>query len=227
MIRRLFGKRLAEKDYQALCKGAEVIEKDHDGYKVLRLADGSFLKLFVVKSRFSSARLMPYSTRFARHAMNLRKLGIHTVDIIRCYRIPSIRRTAVHYRPLPGTTLRQALPIMDDARRHKLLEDTGRFIASLHKQGVYFRSAHMGNIVQQPDGTLGLIDIADMRFNHGALNKELRLRNFRHMARYQADVEYLLENDCFISAYMEQANPDVKGITAEEIKRVIQSGKGR
>ena len=222
MIRRLFGKRLSDKDYQTLRQGAEVIERDHDGDKVLRLADGSFLKLFMVKNCFSSAWLMPYSTRFAQNARKLKKLGIDTVDIIRCYRVPSIRRTAVHYRPLPGKTLRQLLPAMDDVRRHKLLEDNGRFIADLHEHGVYFRSAHLGNIVQQPDGTLGLIDIADMRFSHGALKKESRLRNFRHMARYQTDAEYLLENDRFISAYTKQAN-----LGAEEIRRVIQFGKGR
>ena len=222
MIRRLFGKRLSEKGYQVLRKKAEVIERDHGGDKVLRLSDGSFLKLFMVKSRFSSSLLLPYSTRFARNAVKLRALGINTVEIIRCYRIPAIRRTAVHYRPLPGSTLRQLLPSLNGTQRQQLLEANGRFIASLHAKGVYFRSAHLGNIVQQPDGTLGLIDIADMRFSQGALNKELCLRNFQHMARYKADAEYLLENDCFISAYTEQAN-----LSAEEVKRVIQSGKGR
>lgn len=218
MIRRLFGKRLSDKDYQTLRKGAEVIEQDHDGDKVLRLQDGSFLKLFKVKSRFSSARFLPYSVRFANNAEKLHRLNIPTVQVISCYRIPSIARTAVNYQPLPGKTLRQALPLLEGQEREHLLAENARLIARLHKLGVYFRSAHLGNILQQPDGTLGLIDIADMRFSHGALKKELRLRNFRHMARYEVDVSFLLENDTFPSVYAEQANMD-----AEEVARVIRS----
>ena len=219
MMRRLFGKRLSDRGFQALRKGAEVIEYDGDGEKVLRLNDGSFLKLFMVKSRFSSARFLPYSVRFARNADRLHRLNIPTVNIINCYRIPSIARTAVHYQPLPGKTLRQVLPLVNGQQRQQLLADNARLIARMHRLGVYFRSAHLGNIVQQPDGTLGLIDIADMRFSFGALKKELCFRNFCHMARYEVDVAYLLENNTFPSVYAEQANMD-----AGEVTRVIQSG---
>ncbi|AMO57904.1 hypothetical protein EZMO1_3964 [Endozoicomonas montiporae CL-33] len=221
-MRRLFGKRLSGRDYQVLRQGAEVIEHDGDGDKVLRLADGSFLKLFMVKSRFSSARLLPYSVRFATNADKLHRMNIPTVTIINCYRIPSIARTAVHYQPLPGKTLRQVLSGLNSEERQKLLADNARLIARMHRLGVYFRSAHLGNIVQQPDGTLGLIDIADMRFSCGTLKKELRLRNFRHMARYEVDVNYLLENNTFPSVYAEQAS-----MNAEDVARVIQSSRGQ
>ena len=220
-MRRLFGKRLSDREYQALRKGAEVIERDGDGDKVLRLQDDSFLKLFMVKSPFSSARFLPYSVRFAKNAEKLHRLNIPTVEVISCYRIPSIARTAIHYQPLPGITLRQALSQLDEPQREHLLAENARLIARMHKLGVYFRSAHLGNILQQPDGTLGLIDIADMRFSSGALKKELCLRNFRHMARYEADVNYLLENDTFPTVYAEQANMD-----AVEVARVIRSAKG-
>ena len=216
--KRLLGKRLSGRDYQALRKGAEIIEHDGDGDKVLRLNDGSFLKLFMVKSRFSSARFLPYSIRFASNADKLHRVNIPTVDIISCYRIPSIARTAVHYQPLPGKTLRQVLPQLHEQDRQQLLANNARLIARMHQLGVYFRSAHLGNIVQQPDGTLGLIDIADMRFSRSALNKEWRLRNFRHMARYEVDVHYLLENNTFPSVYAEEA-----GLNAEDVARVIQS----
>lgn len=221
MIRRLFGKRLSDADYLALRQGAEVIERDESD-KVLCLQDGSFLKLFKVKNRFSSALLQPYSIRFALNAEKLHRMQIPTIRVINCYRIPSIARTAVLYQPLPGRTLRQILPGLSSKQRQNLLEDNARFIARLHKLGVYFRSAHMGNIVQQPDGTLGLIDIADMRFSRSALNKERRLRNFRHMARYEADVKYLLENDTFCSVYAEEAS-----ISAAEVTSVLQSVQGR
>ncbi|MGI9277254.1 MAG: lipopolysaccharide kinase InaA family protein [Endozoicomonas sp.] len=213
---------LSSQQYQAMRDGAEVIERDHSGDKVLRLRDRTFLKLFEVKSFFSSALLLPYSVRFARNAERLHRLGVPTVEIKECYRIASIKRTAVHYQPLPGQTLRQALADMGPAQKSELTERNARFIARLHDLGVYFRSLHMGNILLQPDGTLGLIDVADMRFYRRGLNKTLRLRNFRHMARYRVDVEHLLEDDTFCSVYA-----DLAGLDVEQVVSVIRSVKGR
>ena len=213
---------LSSQQYQAMRDGAEVIEQDHSGDKVLRLRDRTFLKLFQVKSLFSSALLLPYSVRFARNVERLHKLGVPTVAVMECYRIPSVKRTAVHYQPLPGQTLRQALTGMEAGKKRELLEKNARFIAHLHDLGVYFRSLHMGNVLLQPDGTLGLIDVADMRFYRRGLDKTLRLRNFRHMARYRVDVEHLLEDDTFCSVYAELA-----GLDLGQVVSVIQSIKGR
>lgn len=59
----------------------------------------------------------------------------------------------------------------------------GIFISKLHNLGIYFRSLHFGNIVQTPEGELGLIDIADMSIFPQALGLGRRLRNFRHIHR--------------------------------------------
>lgn len=213
---------LSKEEYQSLRSGAEVIEADHYGDKVLRLQDGTFLKLFRLKSKFSSAILMPYSERFAKNAVQLQQLGIPTVTVVACYRIASIERTAVHYQPLPGEALRQALQACEAQVKPALLETSARFIAHLHRLGVYFRSLHMGNVLLQPDGTLGLIDIADMRFYRRSLGRILRLRNFRHIARYRVDVEHLLEDDIFCTTYANLA-----GIDPGQVASVIQSVKGR
>ena len=68
-----------------------------------------------------------------------------------------------------------------------MLPALGAFIAKLHDRGVYFRSLHLGNIVMTPEGTLGLIDIADMRFSRGQLTASQRKRNLRHLLRYPSD----------------------------------------
>ena len=53
--------------YEALRKGAQVLEADGSGDKVLRLADGRMLKLFRRKRLLSSALFFPYAQRFANN----------------------------------------------------------------------------------------------------------------------------------------------------------------
>ncbi len=191
-------KKLSRDDYNALREGATVIEADRYGDKVLLLSDGTYLKLFRVKRLFSSAVFYPYSKRFVKNVKKLVNKGIPTVTVIESYRIPSIRRTAVHYYPLTGKTLRK-LGTMDLITTGKL----GKFIRELHDKGIYFRSLHMGNIVISQENRLGLIDVSDMKVYKQSLSEELRLRNFLHLARYTEDTNYLKTHlQSFIQAYL-------------------------
>lgn len=178
---------LSQAEFERLQQGAEVLEQDSRGLKVLRLADGDMLKLFRVKRLLSSARLLPYSRRFCRNAARLAQYGVPTVSVKAWYRLPAPGLTAVLYRPLPGRTLRQIAEsgCMDP----DLLRQLGSFVAGLHDKGVYFRSLHLGNIVRTPAGELGLIDIADLGIMHWRLSGRRRLRNFRHMCRLEQDRE--------------------------------------
>lgn len=189
--------------YERLRAGAVVLEADKHGDKVLRLADGNFLKLFRRKRLISSAAVYPYAQRFADNADALRRLGIPCPEVMGVYRIAEIGRDAVHYRPLPGQTLRQLIAAgqADDGLR----VDLGALIAELHERGVYFRSLHLGNVVQTPEGRLGLIDIADMKTQRRALNRLQRKRNFAHMLRYAEDRRWLLADQgrALGAAYLE------------------------
>ena len=181
---------ISPEQYEQLRAGAQVIEADSHGEKVLRLADGNYLKLFRRKRLLSSALLWPYARRFASNARQLARLGIPCPQVIALYKLKTPRRDIVHYQPLPGRTLRQ----LRDASQplpEGLFEQFGRFMAELHQQGVYFRSAHLGNVVLTPEGRLGLIDIADLRRQRRPLNRALRLRNFRHMLRDTGDRAWL------------------------------------
>lgn len=184
--------------YLEMRKDADVLEADGKGDKVLRLTDGTMLKLFRRKRLLTSALWAPYAQRFASNCQALRARDIECPTVRRVYRIAQIERDAVHYDPLPGRTLRQLITENPAGLRAKL----GEFIASLHEKGVYFRSAHMGNIVLTPDNTLGLIDIADLRTSRKPLRKGLRLRNFRHMLRYRMDRDWLLQNQDFLDHYL-------------------------
>ncbi len=192
-------KKLSNEGYLTLREGAKVIEKDAYGDKVLLLRDGTYLKLFRVKRLISSAQFFPYSKRFVKNARKLSKLAIPTVTPITLYKIPSIQRTAVHYAPLQGSTLRKLKNGIDSV----LAERLGKFIRSLHDRGVYFRSLHLGNIVLTPENKLGLIDVSDMKIYRKSLPDGLRLRNFQHSARYKEDKSLLGENlPIFIKGYM-------------------------
>jgi len=175
-------KTLTNEEYLEMRAGADVTAADEFGDKVLLLRDGTYLKLFRVKRLFTSARFFPYWRRFEKNAQALQELGVPTLKVIESIRLPALDRTAVHYEPLPGCTLRE-VPDFDAA----LVVRLGAFIKGLHDKGVYLRSMHLGNVVLTPEGELGLIDIADMRVFRRPLRKGLRLRNLHHLWRYEED----------------------------------------
>ena len=188
--------------YLALREGAQVLEADRFGDKVLRLSNGNFLKLFRRKRLLSSAALLSYAQRFADNARALQQHQIPCPQVIAVYKLRSIQRDAVYYAPLEGQTLRQLFdnPELAAALRAQL----GEFVAQLHARGVYFRSLHLGNIVLTPANTLGLIDIADLKCHRRALSLNKRLRNFQHMLRYSQERQWLLEDKSsdFLQSYL-------------------------
>lgn len=180
---------LAHDAYLALRAGAAVLEHDLHGDKVLRLADGNYLKLFRRKRLISSAAWYPYAQRFADNALALQRRGIPCPEVVAVYRIPSIRRDAVLYRPLAGRTLRDLVRAGEAGP--ELHSRLAGFVTSLHQAGIYFRSLHLGNIVLTPDGRFGLIDIADMRVGSRPLRACQQRRNLRHLQRDPLDHQWL------------------------------------
>ncbi len=174
---------LCQRDLQQLITNAVVLEADGLGPKVLKLENGQFLKFFRRKRWLSSALLRPYSRRFANNAEQLRALGIATLSVNALYELPDKSLSAVLYAPLPGTSLTQ-LAVQPEFSWEQILPMLILFVRGLHERGVYFRSLHLGNIVLTPDNTLGLIDIADMRFLGKPLPNYMVKRNLAHFSRY-------------------------------------------
>lgn len=178
---------LSREKYDRWRAGAQVLEQDAWGEKVLHLADGTFLKLFRRKSWLSKTAFYPPAKRFADNADALQKLGIPCPKVIQLYRLSEPYRSVVHYHPLEGVTLRQLLSNDERIDQLKLFARLAEFITHLHDSGVYFRSLHMGNIVLTPDDRFGLIDISDMRCLGRPLSRQMRKRNYRHLLRYEID----------------------------------------
>jgi tRNA A-37 threonylcarbamoyl transferase component Bud32 len=192
--------------YQTLTHGARLIEADIHGDKVLELPDGSYVKLFRRKRLLSSALWSPYARRFANNCRAVRTRGIPCPEVIAVFRIPALRRDAVHYRPLAGETLRQIIRRgIGDPEATRLRALLGRFVARLHAMGIYFRSLHLGNIVLTPSGEAGIIDLADLRLRRGALGHFSRKRNLKHLLRDIQEARWITTNGTFLATYQAES----------------------
>lgn len=170
-----------------------MLEKDRHGDKVLKLADGTILKIFRRKTLFSKTLFHPPAKRFAANALALKARGIPCPEVIALYRMNAPFRSLVHYHPLPGQTLRQLARTESGHTVEAVYSRLPEFILNLHEAGVYFRSLHLGNIVVTPEGQLGLIDISDLRCYSRPLSRWMRTRNHKHLLRYQDDWAALSE----------------------------------
>jgi len=191
-------------EYQVLAQDAKVLEHDAFGDKVLLRQDGRIIKLFRIKRLLSLSFIYPYSVRFCQNARRLNSMGVPSVQVEQLFYCSSIRRHGVVYPLLQGETLSSML----DQDQEALMLQLARFIAELHQKKIYFRSLHLGNVLQLPDGRLGLIDVADLSFSLFPLNLWQRKRNFQHLFR-RADHRLLFEQfgiERFIDYYLDAAN---------------------
>lgn len=202
-------KTLHPDEYLRLVEEARVATPDRKPGKVFRCADGYYIKLFRQKRGFSSTIYSPYMQRFCRAARRLAELGIPTVRVVDAFRVKGMRQHAVKYVGLEGRPLRAHLndPRTTPAERDRLLTGHARFLARLHEKGVYFRAIHLNNVIALPDGSFGLIDLADCHFFDHALSEWQRARNFKPPMRYDVD-RIALESfglSRFITVYMDAA----------------------
>lgn len=212
---------ISNKEFLQLIKGAEVIEKDGAGLKVLDTKRGEMIKLFRRKRFFSTALLNPYAVRFVSNAKHLNALGIPTITVNQLLWCKSIKRHVVIYQRLEGALLRD---ILSKAAKDNddIYRQFGAFVAKLHNKGVYFRSAHFKNILVLPNGEFALIDISDMQIKKNTLKLHLRKRNFQHLLRYQEDKNLLKRHvSTFLSGYQE-ISPFNKNKTAT-LNHTLQS----
>ena len=197
-------KNLSLSEYQSLTTQATTLAEDGYGKKVLELEDHSIIKLFRVKRLISQASFYSPARRFAKNAALLKQLNIPTVSIIGLYRIKAIKRTAVHYSPLKGIMVRDYMLklIQKQSNIDDFFAQLGMFIAQLHEKGIFFRSAHFGNIIVTPEGQLGLIDVSDMKISKKPLSAHKRLRNMKHIFRLEEDIQLIENTDIIEQSYL-------------------------
>ncbi|WP_457668448.1 hypothetical protein [Thiolapillus sp.] len=174
----MFSRPMSLASYRQLTADARVLEAQSFGVKVWLLPDGRIMKLFRLKGYFSSGRLYPYNLRFARNARRLQARGIAAPTVGDVFFCKEIKRHGVIYDLLEGESFHNMFAAGGDDDLYATLAG---FLAELHRKGVYFRSVHPGNVLLRPDGSMGLIDVQDVRFWPWPLNTVSRARNFRHL----------------------------------------------
>jgi hypothetical protein len=184
--------RISRDEYEDLTRGATPLSTDEHGPKVLLRPDGLVIKLFRRKRLRSSALWRPYARRFESASRELARRGIVAARVEHCGRVPCIQRDLVVYRRLEGTPLRDALAL-PHADLKPLLGALATTLAQLHERAVYFRAAHFGNLLVQPDYApghppLALIDLSEARFRSRPLSPAQRARNFRPFTRHAQDL---------------------------------------
>ncbi len=203
-------------EYEELIQGATELMLDCFGVKVLLTQDGRIVKLIRIKRWLSLSAIYPYSLRFRRNAKRLIEMGIPCVKVEQVFYCHQIRRHGVIYPLLEGESL-EKIAERDDMSDELFYKLAG-FIAVLHQKGIHFRSLHLGNILLLPDGELGLIDVADMRFSWFSLRLDQRRRNFRHLFRTQLHREVFAKFGVkrFLNFYVEAA-----GLNASQAKSIM------
>ena len=197
-------KNLTLDDFNRLTRNSTVLAEDGYGRKVLLLTDKSIFKLFRIKRLLSRATFYSPARKFARNAEKLQQMNIPTVKILDLYRIKALKRTAVHYQQLEGLTVREYL--QSNTAGPVFFSQLGAFLAGLHNQGIYFRSAHFGNIIYTPKQRFGLIDVADMKISPFSLNRNKRLRNLKHIFRLREDLQLITHTEALESGYLEHSD---------------------
>lgn len=184
---------------ESLCEGAETIEQDAHGPKVLRLTDGTYLKFFRRKRFLSSATIWPYASRFVENASALIERGVSAPQVLKFHQTLDKNRMVVHYRAVEGASLKTLLE--SGSAPSDLAKNTAAFVRCLHNKGVYFRSLHPANIILMPDQRFGLIDVSDLQLLDRPLPNRLRARNIRHITRLKDEPQ---QTDEFQKALAQQ-----------------------
>ncbi|WP_313506119.1 toluene tolerance protein [Stutzerimonas kunmingensis] len=162
----------------------KVLEQDTRGPKVAALENGLFLKIFHTRRHPVLARLWPSASRFQRNTMRLRQIGIAAPNVVDVFWLDASRGlSGCLYTPLPGESI-ESLHTRSPSETRALLPALAAFVRTLHHQGIYFRSLHLGNILYLGHSNFGLIDVLDMQFKRRPLSRWLVRRNLAHLEKH-------------------------------------------
>ncbi|MGK9066714.1 BUD32 family EKC/KEOPS complex subunit [Stutzerimonas chloritidismutans] len=182
----------------------QVIERDARGPKVIALAEGDLLKIFHTRKHPLLARYSPPAQVFAGNCARLLELGVAAPVVTETFWLNrSVGLSGCLYEPLPGRSL-DAL-IQQPGFLAATLAPLADFILDLHRKGIYFRSLHLGNILEVESERFGLIDVLDLQFRRAPLNRRHVERNFIHLRSYLQRRKIEFPFDQLLEIYAQRA----------------------
>lgn len=169
--------------------------------EVMLTPDSKIVKCFYPRKKLSTSTFLPQAKRFSINAKKLQERNIPAPiveEVLYCKEIP------VHlivYSWMDGEDLR----FLCGSGHIECLSDLPAFLAHLHKQGIYFRAIHLGNLLRQKNDTLAILDMSDLRTQSYALGAFQRARNLAHLMNRKDDKAYFVNYgvDRFVKEYID------------------------
>lgn len=198
---------VTQADFEQMIAGAKVLERQEGGLSALRSADGHIIKIWQRRGGLSSDRLRPYSKRFADNCARLNERAIPAPVVSDSFRIKETGEHVLIYPMLPGHSM------ADLAAADGLpIEAMAQFYVQLHNAGVFFRSIHLGNVLQLEDQRLGVIDVTDCWFYKSPLGMKKRAQNIGYAWAYRGDNVYFTDavRERMQAVYLDKAELSAK-----------------
>ncbi|WDE98772.1 hypothetical protein PQO03_13090 [Lentisphaera profundi] len=185
---------ISEMNFQQFRSQSKLIEETNGFEKVFLYENKYIIKIFRHRKLISTSRLKNKAKQFQDNALTLEKCNIAAAKVIKKFKLKSPeKRYGLVYNYLEGETFYDTYKEASRDSRDSLLKNFFNFFKLLHKKGIYFRSAHLANIIVQTDGSFALIDIDNIQFYKRALSIVQIFRNFKAILRRKEDYEIFKE----------------------------------
>jgi hypothetical protein len=184
---------LSAEAFAAHCATGDVLERKQGEVAVMVHRDAAgravVTKVWRRQRSWLVSLVRPYHRQFRRALQELPARGVRVPRYRAHGRVRGSDVRFVMYEWLEGEVLRARLREVDLGR-------LAAMVADLHARGVYFRGLHLGNVVQDTDGQLGLIDVQDVRLRRRPLSARMRARNLGILCAHPWDRAFLSPKRC-------------------------------
>lgn len=201
-------KKITRQELDALCKNGKSIDMQGDYPCVVIHPDDTITKIWAIKKRLlSSNNIRSYAQRFVDNAAKLKQRGIIVPEIIDHLQLENSHVRIVRYSSIPGHSIRDML---EKSPASVDIPGLCQYIHALHEKGIFFRSIHLGNIIQLSQGGYGLIDFTDVKFSGHPVPLLKRAANIAFPLRYHEDTRRIKDANLpdFKESYLAILEPD-------------------
>jgi serine/threonine protein kinase len=169
---------ISQHEFNKVCDQSKIIKYGRVNQpKVLDIGN-IIIKLFYRKRRlFSSDRIKPQAIRFCDNIQSLSANGYAVPKLIKIQYCSDLGIYLIYYHKIEGQDIRS----LARGGNINIIHDAIKFIAHLHKNGVFFRSIHLENLLYTVDGKIALLDVSDLKIKSKSLTIYLRYRNLKHL----------------------------------------------
>ena len=147
--------------------------------------DQTVYKFWVKRPRLGNlVKSRSYAKRFIKGSHQLNEEGFTAPKVIAYLSCEAPPVEIVHYHTLPGNSIRD---LLESAQQSINLPHLAQIYFDLHQAGIYIRTLHFGNILQDEEEHMALIDCSNVRKLSSPLSLTMRGKNLATPLRYKDD----------------------------------------